>query len=721
MKQVLQDLNRGETFIESVPVPQASFGQVLVQTNCTLVSAGTERMLVEFGRSNLLQKARQQPDKVRMVLDKIKTDGVLPTIDAVRSKLNQPLPMGYSNVGVVLEVGPGVSEFSVGDRVVSNGHHAEFVVVPKHLCAKIPASVNDDAAAFTVLGAIGLQGLRLVQPTLGETIVVTGLGLIGLLTLQLLRANGCKVIGIDIDPHKLSLARKLGAEVINAAEDDIVAKAMDFTQGRGVDAVVLTLASDSNEPVHQAAQMCRKRGRIVLIGVTGLQLSRADFFEKELTFQVSCSYGPGRYDADYEQKGHDYPMGFVRWTEQRNFEAFLGLLEASSVQTQCLLTHEFEIDAAAHAYDLLLGREPALGILLNYRAKVGGEAGQVASSIVSARTIEIANVGQTKQANVKVGIIGTGNYASRILIPAFSRNECQLEMVACRSGVSGVQIAKSLKIPKATTDNRGIFENPEINTVVIATRHDSHAQLVCQALAHDKHVFVEKPLAINRHQLTQVDAACKAFIARNGREPIVMVGFNRRFSPHVAKLVPLIRKSRSAKSIVITVNAGSIPLDSWIHDPEVGGGRLIGEGCHFIDLLRFLVGSPIVNIQANAAGQGKQKGILADIVTVTLMFECGSMGTLHYFSNGSSKFPKERIEVFCDGKIARIDNFRRTEGYSWDGVGSFRTFRQDKGQDACVTQFVAAVKTGSSSPISLREILEVSDATLKAAELISIY
>lgn len=714
MKQVLQDIGNGETFVETVPMPRVGAGQVLIQSRCSLVSAGTERMLVEFGKSNWLNKARQQPDKVRMVLDKVKTDGLLPTLDAVRSKLNQPLPMGYSNVGVVLEVGSGVNEFCVGDRVVSNGHHAEFVVVSKHLCAKIPPSVSDESAAFTVVGAIGLQGLRLIQPTLGETIVVTGLGLIGLLTIQLLRANGCKVIGIDIDPNKLTLAREMGALALNAAEQDVVATVTEYTQGRGVDAVVLTLASDSNEPIHQAAQMCRKRGRIVLVGVTGLELSRADFFEKELTFQVSCSYGPGRYDSNYEQKGQDYPLGFVRWTEQRNFSAFLELLETGSVQTKPLLTHKFDVDAAAQAYGVLMAREPALGILLQYPSTVDTEV-----KTQSPRTIEISgNVG-LKKALVKIGFIGSGNYASRILMPAFSRNDCELTAVACRSGVSGVQIAKSLKIPKVTTDNREIFENPDINTVVIATRHDSHAALVCQALEHDKQIFVEKPLVICRAQLEQVDAACRAFVERHGREPLLMVGFNRRFSPHIEKLLPVMRKSTVPKSVVITVNSGQIPLDSWIQDPDVGGGRIIGEGCHFVDLIRFLIGSPIVKVQAYAANQSRQKGVLADIVTLTLIFECGSIGTVHYFSNGSAKFPKERIEVFCDGKIASVDNFRRTLGFTWDGLGTFRTFRQDKGQDACVKQFIEAAKTGSDSPIPLREIFEVAETTLAATEMLT--
>jgi predicted dehydrogenase/threonine dehydrogenase-like Zn-dependent dehydrogenase len=717
MKQVLQDLSNGDTFLESVPVPQATSGHVLIQTTCSLVSAGTERMLVEFGKSNWLQKARQQPDKVRMVVDKVKTDGLLPTIDAVRSKLNQPLPMGYSNVGVVVELGPGVTGFEIGDRVVSNGYHAEFVSVPKHLCARIPAAVSDEQAAFTVLGAIALQGIRLVQPTLGETVVVTGLGLIGLLTVQLLKANGCHVIGIDIDPAKLQLAQELGAQTVQANQESVVSRVQQLTAGRGADAVLLTLSSDSDEPLHQAAQMCRKRGRIVLIGVTGLQLSRADFFEKELTFQVSCSYGPGRYDPAYEQKGQDYPLGYVRWTEQRNFDAFLGLAAANALSLDRLITHRFDIDCADQAYALLTGGEPALGIVLTYaQGSLVPTLPDNNSAHALHRTIRLPGTTVTTASPVVCGFIGSGNYAARVLMPAFAKTACAMDAVSCRAGVSGVQIAKSLRIPKVTTDNREILEDSAINTVVIATRHDTHALLVSQALAHDKHVFVEKPLALNHDQLSLVESACHGFQARNQHLPRVMVGFNRRFSPHVQRLLPVLRKSTAPKSFVITVNAGTLPLDHWTQDPAVGGGRLVGEGCHFIDLMRFLAGTSVTDIDVQTATQPRQKGLLADIFTVIMKFECGSLGTLHYFSNGSSRFPKERVEVFCEGQVAQIDNFRSTEGFGWEGLKRFRTFRQDKGQHACVQAFVQAIANGTENPIPLDEVLEVSRVTLAAAE-----
>ncbi len=417
MKQVLQNLKNGSTEIAEVPAPRAGRGQLLMRTTRTLVSAGTERMMVNFGKAGLIDKARQQPDKVRMVLDKIRTDGLMPTIAAVRNKLDQPLAMGYCNVGEVVEVGAGVTGYAVGDRVASNGKHAELVAVPVNLCAKVPDAVPDDAAAFTVLGAIALQGIRLAQPTLGETVVVTGLGLIGLVTVQLLRAHGCRVLGLDFDADKLALARRFGAEVVDLKSGaDPVAAALEYSRGRGVDAVIVTASTKSNEPMHQAAQMCRKRGRIVLVGVTGLELSRADFFEKELSFQVSCSYGPGRYDPNYEDKGQDYPVGFVRWTEQRNFEAVLDMLAEGRLDVAPLVSHRFGVAEAERAYAVVGGSEPSLGIVLGF-AEPGSEAAAPVRTValVPTAAATIAKVDGTPS----VSVIGAGNYAGAVLIPAF--------------------------------------------------------------------------------------------------------------------------------------------------------------------------------------------------------------------------------------------------------------------------------------------------------------
>lgn len=701
MKQVLQNLKDGSTIVASIPMPRPARGQLLIRTTRTLVSAGTERMLVDFGKASFVDKARQQPDKVRMVLDKIRTDGLAPTLDAVRSKLDQPLAMGYCNVGTVQELGAGVSGFALGDRVASNGKHAEVVAVPVNLSARIPDNVSDDEAAFTVLGAIALQGIRLVQPTLGEAVVVTGLGLIGLVTVQLLRAHGCRVLGLDYDESRLDLARTMGAETVSLrAGADPVASAMAFSRGRGVDAVIITASTKSNEPVHQAAQMSRKRGRIVLVGVTGLELSRADFFEKELTFQVSCSYGPGRYDASYEEKGQDYPVGFVRWTEQRNFEAVLDMMADDRLDVKPLISHRFAIDDADQAYAVVGGSEPSLGIMLTYPAQPDAAA--------LARTVELhGRSSTTPPARAalprapRVSFIGAGNYAGAVLLPAFREAGAGLRRIASSAGVTSVHLGRKFGFEQATTDTAALLADDGADAVVIATRHDTHAEYVLRALAAGKHVFVEKPLALREDHLARIGEAARAA----GR--IVMVGFNRRFAPHVQKTHALLAGAPGPKSFVMMVNAGAVPATHWTQDREVGGGRLVGEGCHFIDLLRFLAGSPIVHHEVLAMDSATR-----DSATVTLRFADGSLGTIVYLANGSKAFPKERLEVFASGRVLQLDNFRRLTGYGWPGFRSMNLWRQDKGQKACAQAFVSAIEQGGPSPIEVDELLEVSRVSI---------
>lgn len=706
MKQILQSLRTGATEIAEVPCPGPGRGQVLIRSSRTLVSAGTERMLVDFGKAGFIGKARQQPEKVRQVFDKIKTDGLAPTLEAVFNKLDQPLPLGYCNVGTVLETGLGVTGFKPGDRLVSNGKHAEAVAVPVNLCAKVPDSVADDEAAFTVLGAIALQGIRLVQPTLGEAVVVTGLGLIGLVTVQLLRAHGCRVLGVDFDPAKLELARSFGAETVDlAAGGDPVAAAQAFSRGRGVDAVIITASTHSSEPVHQAALMSRKRGRIVLVGVTGLELSRADFYEKELTFQVSCSYGPGRYDPSYEEKGQDYPVGFVRWTEQRNFEAVLDMMADGRLDVKPLVSHRFPIDDAPKAYDLVTGDAPSLGILLNYP-----DAAARPVDALKLRTVELASTGPYAVGKASLGVIGSGNYATAILIPAFKAAGANLVSVASNAGVSGLHAARKFGFRSTTTDIGGLLDNAAVRAIVIATRHDTHAKLVCRSLHARKHVFVEKPLALSLDEIAAIEAARNEAVA-SGFNPIIMVGFNRRFAPQTVKIKSLLEGLSGAKSFVMTVNAGAIPGEHWTQDRAVGGGRIVGEACHFIDLLRFLAGAPIVShhVAAVAGGSG-------DTATITLKFEDGSLGTVHYFANGSKAFPKERLEVFCGGRILQLDNFRNLTGFGWPGFRKMNLWRQDKGQKACAAAFVEAVSRGLASPIPFADLIEVGRATIEIAE-----
>ena len=664
-------------------------------------------MLVEFGKAGWIDKARQQPDKVRMVLDKIKTDGLQPTLEAVFNKLDQPLPLGYCNVGCVTELGKGVAGFELGDRVISNGKHAEVVSVPINLCAKVPDTVPDEEAAFTVLGAIALQGIRLAQPTLGETVVVTGLGLIGLMTVQLLRAHGCRVLGLDFDQEKLELAHQFGAEVVDlAAGQDPVKAAEIYSRGRGVDAVIVTAATKSSEPMHQAALMCRKRGRIVLVGVTGLELSRDDFFKKELTFQVSASYGPGRYDPNYEEKGQDYPVGFVRWTEQRNFEAVLDMMADGRLDVKPLISHRFAIGEGEKAYELVGGAGPSLGILLAYP----GLEITPTSRTVSLNTSQVLRP-MADSANASVSFVGAGNYATAVLIPAFKEAGAHLRSVASSSGVSGVHAGRKYGFDETTTDTNRLFADEVTQAVVITTQHDSHARFVLQALRGGKHVFVEKPLCLTLTELVEIEAAYAETGKDSSRPPMVMVGFNRRFAPQVQKVKQLLNGVTGPKSFIMTVNAGAIPADHWTQDPESGGGRIIGEACHFIDLLRFLARVPLTSWQRLSMDPPTQ-----DTVSIQLGFADGSIGTVHYFANGSKAFPKERLEVFAAGRVLQLDNYRKLTGFAWPGFNKMNLWRQDKGQKACAKAFVDAIQQGLPSPIPAEEIFEVSRISIEMAQ-----
>lgn len=662
-------------------------------------------MLVNFGRGGIIAKAKQQPDKVRMVLDKIQTDGLIPTLEAVQAKLDQPLPMGYCNVGRVMETGAG-SGFTIGDRTVSNGNHAELVNVPYNLCAKIPETVNDESAVFTVIGAIGLQGVRLAKPTLGECFVVTGLGLVGLMTVQLLMAHGCRVLGIDFDSAKCNLARGFGAAAVDLSKgEDPLAMAEHFSRGRGVDGVLICASSKRNEIVHQAAVMCRKRGRIVLVGVVGLELSRADFFEKELTFQVSCSYGPGRYDPLYEKEGLDYPVGYVRWTEQRNFEAVLDMMASGRIDVSPLVSHRFPLEQASEAYKVLAEDRSALGIVLQYPSVNDNRVDINSSTIILQRDMPAAG----RDVPV-IGFIGAGNYGGGVLIPAFKKTGSVLKTVASVGGVSGVHAGKKFGFYQTTTDTESLIEDREINAVVITTRHNSHAALVSMALNAGKHVFVEKPLCIHLDELHALQKTYRAGSVKAGKRLQLMVGFNRRFAPHVQKIKALLGSVPGPKSFVMTVNAGNIPEDHWTQDRAVGGGRIIGEACHFIDLLRFLASHPMSRHTISS-----MNGSIGDTATIELGFEDGSIGTLHYFTNGSKRFSKERLEVFAAGRILQLDNFRYLRGYGWPGFSRMNLWRQNKGQQACAAAFVAACVQGGPPPIPVDELFEVARVSIELA------
>ena len=700
MKQVLQSLSNGETELVEMPAPSVLPGTLLIRTHCSLVSVGTERMLVNFGKSSWIAKARQQPDKVKQVLDKTRTDGIPSAVEAVSSKLRQPIPLGYCNVGTVIEVGAGVKGFKSGDRVASNGAHAELVAVPQLLCAPIPDAVSDEAAAFTVLASIGLQGIRLAAPSLGETFLVSGLGLIGLLTAQLLQAQGCRVLGLDPDPAKCSLAASFGIEALTLGSGpDPLPWILERTAGIGVDGALITAATASSEPMHLAAEACRQRGRLVLVGVTGLQLRRDLFYKKELTFQVSCSYGPGRYDTAYEQHGHDYPLGYVRWTQQRNFQAVLQALASGSLRTDALISHRFPIDEASAAYAWLTGSEPCLGILLQYPG----------SGDPSQRTIQLpvspASASTVPVAAPLLSVIGAGNYASRILIPAFSRAGARFHTLTASSGLGPSQLGPRHRFLQASTDIAATIADPAAQALVIATRHDSHAALVQQALAAGKHVFVEKPLCLTAAELEAIEASL------THSSGLLMVGFNRRFAPLLLELRQQLSRLPGPRAFVYTCNAGAIPADHWTQDPERGGGRLLGEACHFVDLLRHLAGSPIEQLQLLAAADSKP---CPDTFSLSMRFADGSIGTVHYFANGSKAFPKERLEVFASGRVLRLDNYRKMQAWGLPGFRTRRRLAQDKGQLACCSAFLAAISAGGPAPIPAPELLEVQRWLLQA-------
>jgi predicted dehydrogenase/threonine dehydrogenase-like Zn-dependent dehydrogenase len=622
----------------------------------------------------------------------------------VFARLDQPLPLGYCNAGVVLEVGEGVTGFQAGDRIVSNGPHAELVCMPVNLCARVPAGVSDDEAAFTVLASVALQGIRLVNPSLGENVVIIGMGLLGLMAAQMLLANGCRVLGIDLDPGKLALARTMGVEIADlSAGADPVSAGMFFSGGCGVDAVLITASTKSSDPVHQAAQMSRKRGRIILVGVTGLELSRADFYEKELSFQVSCSYGPGRYDEKYEQGGQDYPYGFVRWTEQRNFEAVLNLIASGKLDVKPLISQRQPQLQAAEAYRLLLNDHNLLGVLLTY-PETGVDMNR---TVAAGPVIHISTPAQ----NPVVGVIGAGNFASQVLIPALKKTAALLKTVASGNDTTAAVAARRFGFQQATSDYRDVLEDPQINTVFIATRHNLHARLVVDALQAGKHVFVEKPLALDRAELVSIQAAMQ-----KAPDQQVMVGFNRRFSPLILRMQQLLTARSQPLSAIYTVNAGAIPPEHWTQDMRIGGGRIIGEGCHFIDLLRFLVGHPITGLEARSMGAAPGVVVRQDKMTILLEFADGSTGAVHYLANGSKDFPKERVEVFSEGRILVMDNFKSLRGFGWKGFNKMSLSRQDKGHNAEIVAFISRIYSGGEPLIPRDDLVEATLASFTAVE-----
>ncbi|MBO6979357.1 MAG: bi-domain-containing oxidoreductase [Prochlorococcus marinus XMU1428] len=697
MKQIAQSLSDGKQYALDLPIPSFKNKEVLIRTTFSLISSGTEKMLIDFGKSNLLEKAFKEPDRLKEVISKVKNDGLFPTFNAVDHKLNELIPLGYCNIGHVVEVGADVNGLKVGDRVVSNGFHAEYVSVPESLCIKIPDKVLDKDAIFTVPASIALQGVRLSQPTFGETFLVIGLGLIGLLAVKLLKANGCKVIGIDPDKYKCLKAKELGIETVNSQDiSSQISEIKNMNNHKGIDGVLITASTKSNEPLDCSAEVCRKRGRIIMIGVTGMNIRRDLFYKKELTFQVSCSYGPGRYDKNYEEKGNDYPIGYVRWTQKRNFEAILSSIESGLLIFKDLVTHNYHFNQALKAYKILSSDEKYIGIVLNYDKK------NKAEKKLFINADNAINVNNSLETN-SISFIGSGNYANRILIPAFKVNGVKLDCLISNDGLKPCIYGRKFKFKSISTSKEEFFKNSKCQNVVITTRHNSHAELVKKCLLSGKNVFVEKPLCLNLKELEEIENIYKKIVSNKDKVPIFTVGFNRRFAPLILKLKELLSINSGEVSFNYSINAGYIPSENWVHDPKTGGGRLIGEACHFLDLLLFLSGSSIEKISSLSM---KDIKIKPDTFVIQVKFKNGSIGTINYFSNGSRYIPKERLEVFKNKSIFVLDNFRSLKAYGCKGFNFKKTFVQDKGVKNLVKTFISSIET-SKNPIPIEEIFSV--------------
>ncbi|HEX5732549.1 MAG TPA: bi-domain-containing oxidoreductase [Blastocatellia bacterium] len=713
MKQVIQSFKTGELTVSDVPAPSARSGGVLVRNRASLVSAGTERMVVDFAEKNLLQKARSRPDLVRQTLDKAKREGVLATFDAVQNRLDKPMSLGYSSAGAVLDVGERASQFQINDRVACAGGgyavHAEAVWVPKNLVIALPDEVDFESAAFTTLGAIALQGIRLSEVRLRDVAAVIGLGLLGQLAVQMLKAAGAVVIGMDIQPARAELARKLGADAVATDTDQMTALCEQFSSGHGADVVLITADTKSNQPLELAGHVARDKGTVVAVGSVGMTIPRKVYYEKELDFRISRSYGPGRYDHKYEEEGHDYPYGYVRWTEQRNMQAFVQLLAEGKVDVRPLVTHRFSIDDAPKAYEVITGKtgEPFLGVVLTYPDATALSRTVTLRPVTDAPAVKADHVG--------LGVLGAGNFATATMLPALKDVKAiNLVGVAASSGLSARAAADRFGFAYCTTDAREILNDSKINTVAILTRHNLHARQVIEALEARRHVFVEKPLCMNEEELQQIVSVYTRLREMNpGQSQALMVGFNRRFAPFVVELKRHLERIGEPLMVNCRVNAGFIPLDHWTQDAAESGGRLIGEGCHFIDLLTYLTGDRARRVTTRALPDSGRYA--QDNFHVTIEFAGGSIGTVTYVANGDKGFGKEFFEVFGGGLSASLDDYRTL--FMRDGGKSFRQtarLRQDKGHKAEWQAFAAQITSGGAAPIAFDEIVHSMRLTFAA-------
>ena len=711
MKQLLQNLKNGQTVVEEVPIPTPWAGMALVKTAASLVSAGTERMVVEFAEKSLVGKARSRPDLVYQVLEKAKREGVVTTVRAAFNRLDQPMALGYSSAGTIVALGPDMSGFKVGQRVACAGGgyavHAEYAVVPRNLLMPLPDTVDFESAAFTTLGAIAMHGFRLAEPQIGETVAVIGLGLLGLLTGQIAAAAGCRVLGIDTDPKRVALASSLGLQAWR--RDQSEEWALAFTANRGFDMVVICADTASSDPVDLAGTIARDRGRVVATGAVGLTFPRKVYYEKELSFINSRSYGPGRYDPSYEEYGQDYPIGYVRWTEGRNLEAVVELLGSGKILVEPLITHRIPIEKAAEAYEVITGKkkEPFLGVLIAYPEGPDEPLSRVSRRVNLNRLSPIA--GNAKNPRVELGVLGAGLFANATLLPILRKNRrIKLVGIASAGGLHAQHAGKKFKFSYATSSDDEIINDPNVNTIAILTRHDSHADLAVKALQAGKHVFLEKPLAIDSEQLSMISEQLVKI-----EDCLLTVGFNRRFAPLAQQLSTFLADRSEPIHVHYRVNAGYLPLKHWTQDPAVGGGRIIGEGCHFVDFITYLVGAVPVSVTAHALpDSGRYR---EDNVSMIFTFPDGSIGIVDYLANGDKSLPKERVEVFCGGRVAVLDDFRALEMIQ-DGRRKTVKGAQDKGWKDEWRVFARAIREGGEPPIPYEQLVGVTSATFAALE-----
>jgi len=708
MKQIYRSFKKDSLGLYDVPSPKVQMGMVLVKNIASAISLGTENMVASFGDKTIYQKARSRPDLAKQVLDKMKTDGIIPTLNTALTRLDQPIALGYSCAGEIIAKSNEIKDIDVGDRVACAGGgyavHAEQILVPRNLIAKIPEGVSEEFAAFTTIGSIALQGVRLANRGLGDTVAVIGLGLIGLITVQLLKAAGSKIIAYDPMESQLDVARNLGVECVSTDHDYFLDMCSKHTNGYGVDGVIITASTKSNEPVEAAGEICREKGVVVAVGAVGLKIPRKIYYEKELSVIVSKSYGPGRYDKNYEEKGQDYPIGYVKWTENRNMQAFLNLLEVKAVDLNPIITHRFQIDEVIKAYELIKSppRENLIGVIIQYPHETRTD-----------KKIHLISEGKKRLRNensINIGFIGAGGFASSVIIPNLKKMKSVHFTGVCNiNSHTAHNKAQKFGFDYCTTDIDEILKDNTINTVFITTRHNNHAELVLKALDFSKNIFVEKPLALKRKDLEQI---AEKYTGMSDVRPLVMVGYNRRFSPLIYKMKALLREHVDPMSVIITVNVGQIAKEHWTQDLEEGGGRIKGEACHFIDLMRFIVDKPIDTWTAVKMGGDP----LNDKVTISLTFEDGSFGSIHYFANGSKQYQKEQIEVFNNGRILQLNNFNNLVGYGWPGFRIMKLRRQDKGHYQELSAFIDAIDGGKLAPIPFNELLEVTGVTLDIAD-----